>query len=383
MKNVLYSICYTVLPGFHRVVLFFITAKLMSVDNFAHFSVSYSFSIIVSMVGAIGIGTIIIKDEISLSLKMYMNSIIMAIFISIPVIFIGSWYYYSYHNNIIQSIVLAIGLSANQIYRNEIILKKKFLYGSLYESFLLLLSILIIVNNTDNIILMLGLLYIVVSFLFKLLEKVPYKKAEFNIEQATYISYSNLISSGILFLLPIMSVSLTSTDVTKVVSLLVSIIGVVSVFPRAIFNLKIKEVKNDLVNKNFISYKKNIFKFRYLTTVLMLFSFIVVSFYMYYMNDILPFFMVFVFVILVSLFLYVGQMSIPETTMINMIGHERYSLLLNLSIFMFFCSTYFLLKFISFDGEFISLYILCSSILVGYFSRAILVSRRIKGFILS
>lgn len=384
MNNKIFSLIYTILPGFHRVILFFLAAKLMSIDSFANFSVYYSFASVISMIGAIGIGTLIIKDEISLSIYHYIKFICISILISTPVIILGCYYYYERSGDILSLLLLSFGLSANQVYRNEIILKKKFFHGSIYELSLLVLSLSFLVCNPNNIILILGIIFLTTSFAFKYIEKIENKNEikNINIKQASFISYANLISSGILFFLPIMSATLASPNVTKIVSLLVSVIGVVSVFPRAFFNLSIKEIKNDLEVKNFIGYKKRIRRFRVLTSIIMLIASICVTIYMYIMTDDIPFKFVFIFIIIVSLFIYIGQFSIPETTMINMIGYEKFSFLMNAIVFSLFYLTYMLLNLFSVNDEFLSLYILCFSIVIGYLFRMIMVSNKIKRFLL-
>lgn len=380
--NKILALIYTVFPGANRVMLFFIAAKIMNISAFSDFSVAYSFAVIISMVGAIGVGTLIIKNEINLSLLKFIRYIFIAIYISLPV-FVVSFFSSDIKDQILGIILLSIGLSANQIYRNEIILKKKFFNGVLYEASLMTFSILSVVIFREYIIYYISLVYILLSILFKKIESKSLSNNDINIKQAGYISYSNLISSGILYFLPIMSSSLSTVEVTKVVSLLVSVIGIVSVFPRALFNLKIKEIKNNLEGKKINQYKDEIKKYRLITSFIMILSIIVVSIYMFIMNTGVNYKYVFVFIILVSLFIYIGQFSIPETTMINMIGYEKYSLLLNLIMFLFFTITYLILKVINISGVFFPLYILCLSIIVGYLFRAIMINVKIKGYMQS
>lgn len=380
--NKILALIYTVFPGANRVMLFFIAAKIMNISAFSDFSVAYSFAVIISMVGAIGVGTLIIKNEINLSLLKFIRYIFIAIYISLPV-FLVSFFSDDIKNQILGIILLSIGLSANQIYRNEIILSKKFAHGILYEASLMIFSILSVVLFCTHSIYYISTVYILFSLVFKKIESKSLSNDYINIKQAGYISYSNLISSGILYFLPIMSSSLSTVEVTKVVSLLVSVIGIVSVFPRALFNLKIKEIKNNLERKKTSQYKYEIKKYRLITSFIMILSVIAVSSYMFIMNTGIDYKYVFIFIMLVSIFIYIGQISIPETTMINMIGYEKYSLLLNLMIFLFFTTTYLILKVVNVSGSFLSLYILCLSIIFGYLFRAVMINIKIKGYIKS
>ncbi|EOX7326256.1 hypothetical protein ACPVC1_002111 [Vibrio cholerae] len=383
MKSKIINFIFSILPGANRVVIFFIAANLLTVNEFASFSAIYSIAVVVSMVGGVGIGTLVIKDELQLNVIGFFKLIFLSICVSLPVLVLCILY--GQISDSISFIALSIALSANQIYRNEILFKKKFSFGVLYESSILISIIFSFFHFKYNALNEISTIYLIISILFKIIENN--KRTYFNIciKQVSYISYSNLISSGILFMLPSMCLVLTTAEVTKSVSLLVSIIGVVSVFPRAIFNYGIKDVKNFLMDRDSIRYKEYIRKFRFYTSGIMFFSFILVNLYMYYINNSqrneLSFSMIFILISLVSVFIFIGQLFIPETTLVNMIGFEKYSLLLNALNFILFVTTYYVLDLIKISNQFIPIYILCISIILGYLIRSLAINIKIKEYI--
>lgn len=381
--NRIFALFYTILPGANRAIFFLIASHTLTDINFANFSVTYSLAIVISMVGGTGIGTLILKDNVSLDVINLIKSSIIAMGISIPILFIIYLYNYLIINPILL-FFLSFALTINQIYRNEIILKKKFMHGTLYEtSVLVTCSISLIIFTEDNVLYSMSFLYIMLTVVLKYLESSKASSKRYNLSQASYISYSNLVSSGILFFFPSMTLVLTTPNTTKVVSLLVSIIGIVSVFPRSIFNYKLFEVKNYLFAKDEVKFKEYINFFRKVTSVLICLSTIFALFYVSVVANIgmeNKFNYVFILVLLISLYIYIGQLFIPETTLVNMIGYEKYSLLLNVINFLFFIFTYFILKLIRVNGDFLPVYILSASVIFGYLIRSMLINIKIKGY---
>ncbi|HFG1782187.1 TPA: hypothetical protein ACGF1S_003745, partial [Vibrio cholerae] len=130
------SLAYNIIPGANRVIVFFVAAHLLTVNEFASFSAIYSIAVVVSMVGGVGIGTLVIKDELQLNVIGFFKLIFLSICVSLPVLVLCILY--GQISDSISFIALSIALSANQIYRNEILFKKKFSFGVLYESSILI-----------------------------------------------------------------------------------------------------------------------------------------------------------------------------------------------------------------------------------------------------
>ncbi|HEA9676991.1 TPA: O8 family O-antigen flippase, partial [Escherichia coli] len=75
-------LAFTVLPGANRVVLFYIISHVTTTEYFAFFSSAYSYAIVMSMIGGVGVGTVIIKYGSEFGIVNFIKIAFIAIIIS-------------------------------------------------------------------------------------------------------------------------------------------------------------------------------------------------------------------------------------------------------------------------------------------------------------
>ncbi len=119
-------LAFTVLPGANRVVLLYnITCNNNTV--FCFFSSAYSYAIVMSMIGGVGVGTVIIKYGSEFGIVNYIKIASIAIILSSiagGIIIFSFWEVTRL--GIIGLLLMSIGLTMNQIIRYMIIVKKIF-----------------------------------------------------------------------------------------------------------------------------------------------------------------------------------------------------------------------------------------------------------------
>lgn len=378
------SLAFVALPGFSRLVIFYIAALMLDTNSFASFSSAYSLAVVVAMVGAIGSGLLILKDEIAVTVSSLLKFTVISVIVSLPIFFI----FFLNSNDIelfVYLFLLGLGLSANQVLRHSIILEKKFFLGAFYETVLILSSLICIFSFTNHLILSIGISYIFISITFSLI-KSPLdnnNNSNNNIKSIMVIGYSNLASSGILFLLPTFSTMISEPEVTKVTSLLVSVIGIVTVFPRAIYNLKVIDFKRLLEDRDVFNYKLSLFDYRKKVYLIMALGIFFVNSYALTIETDIPKINIFIYSLMMSSFICIGQAFMPETNMMNFINKEKYLMFLNFFVFFLFFLSFLIIKALNFLDGFYSIQVLCLLISFLYAIRSALVIREIEGYMSS
>ncbi|MDW3634235.1 hypothetical protein R8269_10940 [Vibrio sp. Vb0667] len=386
--NIIYklsSLAFVALPGFNRLVIFYIAALMLDTNSFASFSSAYSLAVVVAMVGAIGSGLLILKDEIAVTVSSLLKFTVISVIVSLPIFFI----FFLNSNDVelfVYLFLLGLGLSANQVLRHSIILEKKFFLGAFYETVLILSSLICIFSFTNHLILSIGISYIFISITFSLI-KSPLdnnnNNNSNNIKSIMVIGYSNLASSGILFLLPTFSTMISEPEVTKVTSLLVSVIGIVTVFPRAIYNLKVIDFKRLLEDRDVFNYKLSLFDYRKKVYLIMALGIFFVNSYALTIETDIPKINIFIYSLMMSSFICIGQAFMPETNMMNFINKEKYLMFLNFFVFFLFFLSFLIIKALNFLDGFYSIQVLCLLISFLYAIRSALVIREIEGYMSS
>ncbi|EHA1205124.1 TPA: hypothetical protein ACPJ2U_003100 [Vibrio alginolyticus] len=385
--NIIYklsSLAFVALPGFSRLVIFYIAALMLDTNSFASFSSAYSLAVVVAMVGAIGSGLLILKDEIAVTVSSLLKFTVISVIVSLPIFFI----FFLNSNDVelfVYLFLLGLGLSANQVLRHSIILEKKFFLGAFYETVLILSSLICIFSFTNHLILSIGISYIFISITFSLI-KSPLdnnNNSNNNIKSIMVIGYSNLASSGILFLLPTFSTMISEPEVTKVTSLLVSVIGIVTVFPRAIYNLKVIDFKRLLEDRDVFNYKLSLFDYRKKVYLIMALGIFFVNSYALTIETDIPKINIFIYSLMMSSFICIGQAFMPETNMMNFINKEKYLMFLNFFVFFLFFLSFLIIKALDFLDGFYSIQVLCLLISFLYAIRSALVIREIEGYMSS
>jgi len=271
-----------------------------------------------------------------------------------------------------------------------LIIEKKFFLGAFYETVLILSSLICIFSFTNHLILSIGISYIFISITFSLI-KSPLdnnnnnnnNNNSNNIKSIMVIGYSNLASSGILFLLPTFSTMISEPEVTKVTSLLVSVIGIVTVFPRAIYNLKVIDFKRLLEDRDVFNYKLSLFDYRKKVYLIMALGIFFVNSYALTIETDIPKINIFIYSLMMSSFICIGQAFMPETNMMNFINKEKYLMFLNFFVFFLFFLSFLIIKALNFLDGFYSIQVLCLLISFLYAIRSALVIREIEGYMSS
>ncbi|WP_373415563.1 hypothetical protein, partial [Vibrio parahaemolyticus] len=61
---------------------------MLDTNSFASFSSAYSLAVVVAMVGAIGSGLLILKDEIAVTVSSLLKFTVISVIVSLPIFFI-------------------------------------------------------------------------------------------------------------------------------------------------------------------------------------------------------------------------------------------------------------------------------------------------------
>lgn len=378
MCSSLAVICFTVLPGANRLVIFTLLSLYSTTDYFASFSTNYSFATVVSMLGGVGLGTLVIKNEWNLSLSRSLEFVFIALFLSLPLIIIGLFYFLTDKSSI-AVILFSFSLVYHQCIRHELIVSKRFYRGACIELIIFIFSVLIVLFDfcLDKIYI-LSLLYLFVCSASKLIFNGVESDGSLSKTQLSMIGYSNLISTGVLFLLPILSSEISSPEVTKIMMLIVTSAGIVTVFPRSIFNVNINKFKKSFEEKDLDKFERLIMSFRIKVTLIMFCSFISVAVYVFYITDGFDIYSLLILSVPIFSFLFVGQLMIPEATLINIFGRERFSLVINVVSFSFFILSFIFIEYLSGNDGVVNAALLCSSVFIIYLLRVIVISRIIR-----
>lgn len=371
------ALAFTVLPGANRVILFVTISHLTSASYFSLFSSGYSFAVIISMVGGIGVGTVILKYGSEFGLWGFIKTAVLACLISMVAGLVILMFFPQLINaNLYGIILLAFGLVVNQILRHMIIVKKLFFIGAAMEFLLAVFPVLFVLGITVDYILTLSFVYILQSVTVVLLffrdndSKIDYV-------EAFYIGHSNLISSGILFFLPMICLSLTNAEITKAVSLLVTAAGIVTVFPRAMLNIRIRDYQQYL-QRDKSRYYIEAKKFKCKVSMVMISGIIIMMIYGSMIIKDLPVIDTIILCMAISLFIFAAQYSVLETMVVNLIGEEKRLLLLNFITFAIFIVTYLILNHLKSIHYLLSFATLCFVIFISYMSRYLILERVIQ-----
>ncbi|MEG5692490.1 hypothetical protein [Enterobacter quasihormaechei] len=365
-----WSLLFTVLPGVNRVVLFFIVSHVVTTHTFALFSSVYSIAVIISMIGGVGVGTVILKNNTEFGMLGFVKATIIGFVTSLCSALIILFFF----RDVLASswlglIILSVGLIMNQILRYMIILNKNFKIGALNELVLMLPSLIFLMMSRMDLISILGIMYIIQSLLIVLICFKNSNNPELSYFKGTfYIGNSNLISSGILYFLPMIAFSLSGAEITSIISLMVTAAGIITVFPRAMLNLKVKDFHLILLN-NKEQYHEQSRTFKKQILYIMMLGFVAMISYVYIAAKDASTIEILTVGLCIFSFISVGQYSIIESTLINLVGKEKLSLLLNAITFTIFIIMYYVMhKFISFP-PLIAIVILSGTVLMAYYIR--------------
>lgn len=371
------ALAFTVLPGANRVILFVTISHLTSASYFSLFSSGYSFAVIISMIGGIGVGTVILKYGSEFGLWNFIKTAVFACLISMAAGLVILIFFPQLINaNLYGIVCLAFGLVVNQILRHMIIVKKLFFIGAAMEFLLAVFPVLFVLGITGDYILTLSFVYILQSVTVVLFSFRD-NDSKIDYVEAFYIGHSNLISSGILFFLPMICLSLTNAEITKAVSLLVTAAGIVTVFPRAMLNMRIRDYQQYL-QRDKARYYIEAKKFKFKVSMVMITGIMVMMIYGIIVIKDLPVISIVVLCMTISLFIFAAQYSVIETMVVNLIGEEKKLLLLNFISFVLFICTYLILSYLNISHYLLSFTTLCLIVFISYIFRYVVLKRIIQ-----
>lgn len=333
--NRLFEVLFTAAPGLIKAITFTVLFWGLKKEEYANFALIYSNSIIVGLVGGVGIGTVIIKNRAPV--KKTPIYLLFSFVISIPVF---TYFYFVSNDSFGKFLLISIGVLVNQISRFYVISTSSFLYGGRFEIINLILTTLLLSIIPNEFALVIFFVYLLnILFILKMRNLKEEDDAAISIKNdissALTIGYTSLISSGIVFMFPSITASWGNDDLVSSLGLILGVIGIISVVPRSVLNNKLKMINESLINKDFIVFKAESTFIKKTTNKIILPSVVILVFYVIiqlqsFSLDVIA------FLVSISFFVYVGQYSLVESNVVNFIGKEKLSLLSNLTIFLVF-----------------------------------------------
>ena len=378
-KSWLLSVIFTASPGIIKAITFTLLFWILNNNDYANFTVIYSNSIVIGLVGGVGVGTIIIKNRIGLNkMPIYL---IMSFFISTPVflyfIILGEKIYLDFF-------LISLGVLFNQVSRFYIISRSAFVYGGRFEILNLVLTAILLLFFPHYFPSTIFFVYSLnVIFIFKMKDGHKVNTCcsiKDDMISATTIGYTSLISSGIIFMLPSITSSWGDDDLVSSLGLILGVIGIISVIPRSILNNKLKIINESLKYKKEIDFNKEVLFVKKATNKIILPSVLLLIIYILIQTKSFNMYVIY-FLVSISFFVYVGQYSLVESNAINFIGKEKLSLLSNIFIFfIFFVISQIVQCYM--DNGFIGMTFLCLSCAFLYYVRMLFFKKLINRYMM-
>ena len=150
--------------------------------------------------------------------------------------------------------------------------------------------------------------------------------------------------------------------------------GIITVFPRAMLNMKIVDIQS-LYNNDRGEFLKESARFKNRVACVMLLGVIIMIAYGCLTNKTSSIVDIIYIGLSLSLFIFMGQYTILETTLINLVGKENISLILNSLSFIFFVGVYYILKIIDFQNTTLTIFLLCSIVFISYSIRYYIINK--------
>lgn len=336
LKNRITQICsliFTAAPGVIRAMIFTLLYLSLPEFEYVESSISYSNAIIIGLVGGIGVGTALIKYESQISSSLWL--FIMSIVISIPVYV---FFYVDSSDIFLKVLLMSIGILANFIFRFYIISFKRFYLGGVVEAinFLCLAGVsLLLPGEIYEAVFIVYISNLLVLSVIKSDRPALQESYHPLVKVSIFVGYTSLISSGLVFFLPSISGQWSDPELNKTLGLMIALIGIISIIPRAILNNELSNINRAIVNNDKALYEKISKKTKKLINIVVIPAVLILLVYVILMLGYMGSQQL-TLILMVGLFVYIGQFSLVESNVINFFGKEKFSFLINTVIFIVF-----------------------------------------------
>lgn len=377
-KNWLFSFYFTASPGILKACIFTMLYWTLSSAKYADFVVYYSNAIIVGLVGGVGVGTIIIRNQKKTSEAIKM--IILSFVISAPVFL---YFIFVKNDFALEFMIVSIGVLLNQIFRFYIISNSNLCYGGKIEllNFLLIMPLLFMFPEDPewSIFFAYSSNALLLFYLTEESEKIKSTRYISDLTSSSVIGYTSLISSGIVFFLPQVAHDWGNENLLSTLGIVLGVVGILSIIPRSILNSKLRKINEALSSKNISEFNLECVFVKKVTNRVIIPSIIVLIFYVLIQARNIDLGLIF-FLSSMSVFIYVGQYSLVESNAVNFIGLEKLSLITNIIIFSLFLLLSKVVPSLVHDS-YVGMSCLCISCAIFYYIRMRFFNRKIGRYI--
>ncbi|WP_273858927.1 hypothetical protein [Photobacterium sp. GSS17] len=397
MKERVLALCSSVMPGFYRLTVIFL------ISHFLTFNVEKNVNLFVFITGlcmftSLGLSISLIKStsgEKNTLLKnsVYFTHLSTLILISAAVIIIVSFFDFFELKEIGSVFLLLISLGCFQLERHFYLSDKNMKCLFYLDLLLIILTVCAFVifgsENGINIISFSNVIIVLISWFFS--KRFKKKNVDIVNKEVTLtgikLGYSNLISSGVMYILPMLMLSVASEKLVSIFSMVVTISGIILVFPRAALNTKIQKLAEDarsgFVSKGYYQQSNKII--RNICIAAYPLSIIASVIYLFFNGinifQVEPKMLIVIAVML--LMLLVGQLSLIDSMLIIFLNREMIALKYNTITFMSVIICYLIFSNLDLGGQFSIelMLIILSIILICYLVRFGIFRRNINFFV--
>lgn len=335
---------FSAFPGVTRLIMFLVIGLFFSNNYYVEFSNLYFQAMLYSAVIGTGFGTYALKNTKTSNLR---DILILCLYgaASVVPIFISLYLYTDSY--IISAIVFTYGVSFSLLvfFRFEIIKNKKYKIGFAFESIVSIGTLIIVAisyifkSNVTTVFLYLTLYNFSLVIVYKMLYKGDGLTTKFI--SPTKIGFSNLSSSGIVFIIPLVIAKVGNSNLSGIVSDITVMMGIITLIPRSHTNYKIPDLIL-LFKNNSKDFSKELNKVC-ITNLAIASTGIAILLSLLYIKWGLVDTNIIIFVIIITLYYVVGQYFMPDSILINTSGQENTSLAVNTTILVLFIALCYLL----------------------------------------
>lgn len=338
----------TCMPGLYRLAILFIFSHFL-VNNSNSTINAYVFSTGICIFTSLGFALNIVKDisgetDKSIVNKKYTENflcIILLSTLSIVALLLSGLIDKEEIKNIY---LLVVSLGLYQFERNYLLGKNYLSYIFILDLFLLLITTAMIWNNMDGVfsLCIANLTAVLISLIIS--KRTPVLSFEWKVfSSGITLGYINLVSGGIMYILPQIMSSIASDNTVTIMSMAVAVSGIAIIFPRALLNANIAKIAEKIKTNNFtkIEYKILNKKVKIICCVLFPISLVASLFYIFISGVILTFEIEQVLIIsCITLVVISAQLSIIDSVVLIFSNNERIALIANTIIFFIIMGVY-------------------------------------------
>lgn len=340
MANKLFSFLITVTPGIYRLVVIFFINHFCAAGVIKDYVNIYILATGLSLFSGLGSSINLLKHsggEVNNNVlkknyvEHYISSIVLAIIVFILSLSINKSLNYFYLFFCIMS------LSTYQVFRHYYLSNKKFKTLLIFDVLNLTATIIIGLFDVMLAIISSNLLFGFFLLLKSLSRNVEYK-FKWVLISSCKLGYSNLVSSGVMYIIPSLILIISNSETAYVLSMVVTISSVIMIIPRVLMNNTIPQISKD-ARSGFVDYDTyNSFNKKLLMICLFITPFAMITSYFYlFVNKVNIFNLgdgYFYIISSLMLMLVISQLSLLDSMLIYFLKKEKIALIANSIIFL-------------------------------------------------